>query len=387
MGDVYPNSVKDDCMTSRNHNGALSVAGRRKAAWLAFGVFLSVAIGLPRVAHAEKRVSWNNAGGDNEFTNSNNWSRLDGLGAALPGYAPDTNENSNAIIQSAGPCNLNSPFTPAHFFDILVVRNSQTLNINADLNITNIPISVGHDTSADTVNHSNGTVTASSLSINTADSIYNLMGGALALASNTTLSVNQTGTLSIAGGTLTNANQMSFSGDGKVLQTGGLVTINEGRSPAQGVTVINSDMEIHGGTNIIHGQIFVGQNIPVEVKVVGSDAVISWSGLNEGPATHYGHFTFTLDENGVSPINVVTWMSLSNATIVVDGAGFPVRTGGPTNIVLFDSAGYAGTPATNTTYLNFDPAATVEFVHDQSVTHAMYLSYAPPPAGTMLVVR
>ncbi len=374
-------------MISRNHYCALSVAGSGRAVWLALGVSLSVALCLPLPARAEKRVIWNNGGGDSEFTNSNNWSRQDGGGAALPGYAPDTNENSNAIIQHNGPANLNSPFTPAYDFDVLVVRNSQTLNINADLNITNIPISVGHAPSADTVNHSNGTVTASALSINTQDSIYNLLGGSLVLGSNTALTVSQTGTMSIAGGTLTNANQMSFSGDGRVVQTGGLVTINEGRNPAQGVTIINSDMEIHGGTNIVHGQIWVGQNTPAEIRVVGSDAVISWSGLNEGPATHYGHFTFMLDENGVSPINVVTWMSLSNATIVVDGAGFPVRTAGPTNIVLFNSIGYAGAIATNTTYRNFDPGAIVEFVHDQTVTHDLQLSYTPPPSGTVLVLR
>jgi len=419
---------------------------------------------------ADTRVSWSNAGGDREFTNVDNWNTVtNGAVHKLPGYAPDTG-NSAALIQSSGPVNLNSNFTPANDFDGVIVRSSQTLNINADLNVANVPLYVGQLVGhTDVINHSNGTVTASALTVmtdagtynmdggtlnvsgitatsgtvnqaagtidlsggigatdaqfnktgglldvsaaatltggayhqsggtsdipqlNLTDATYSLSGGLLLPASNETYTVDGTGVLTIAGGVLTNANKMHFSGAGTIVQTGGLLTINQGKNPAQGVSVINADMEISGGTNIIHGQIYVGQGSPVEITVVGSSPVISWDGLNEAPASHYGTFKFVLDEDGVSPVNVVTWMSLGGGGAVrVDGTDFYAFTDGPTNITLLNSANYASL-CSDVAHTNFHPAASLKFLHytggGADPGGNIVLEYTPPPIGTALIAK
>jgi len=180
-----------------------------------------------------------------------------------------------------------------------------------------------------------------------------------------TVTINTSGLLDIRDGVVSNSNPTIITGAGRIVQTAGLLTLHEGGDTA--ACTINVDMEISGGTNIIRGSTFVGSGgVATEVTVVGRGPTISWQRLNQQSFTgNSGTFRFVLDAQGVSKIDVVNFMSLPSATVIVDGANFNPLTGSTTNIVLFDSPNFASLASeSNLIYTNFHPAATLEFVQE-----------------------
>ena len=99
-----------------------------------FGLCLLAALSLAAFQQAladDVRVSWDNGGTGNSFTNPDNWSAFadptppGGNNNQVPGY--EAGGSSNAIIQGswitgANAPNLTSEFTPAFFFSPLLVR-------------------------------------------------------------------------------------------------------------------------------------------------------------------------------------------------------------------------------------------------------------------------
>lgn len=137
------------------------------------------------------RVVFDNTSGDNEFTNRFNWFAFSGADRdQLPGFSA-VGAPSNAIIQGAGPVNLNSAFTPANAFSILIIRNGQVMNAAADLNIAGIPMLVGQAGGSGTLNQSAGTVSASNVTVDSGG-LYNLTGGAINFSGNLTLTASST---------------------------------------------------------------------------------------------------------------------------------------------------------------------------------------------------
>lgn len=163
----------------------------------------------PAAANAQlMRTSWTNAAGDFEFTNAGNWTGLEAPG--LPGNQPDSGggETTNAIIQGAVTSNLNSNFTAANPFDVLIVRSGATLNIAADLNTNNSPILFGQSGGfTDTIGHTAGTVTATNLSIGDGGgdglATYTMSGGAINLSGAMSLTSGDGSTFILQGDTAT----------------------------------------------------------------------------------------------------------------------------------------------------------------------------------------
>jgi hypothetical protein len=102
------------------------------------------------------------------------------------------------------------------------------------------------------------------------------------------------------------------------------------------VSSLYSDMTVSGGDIDLIGQTRIYNSLTIK----GSDATIDFSRLGtiEGSTIH-----FELDEAGVSPINVSSWASLNNATILIDGSSYA---GGAATIALLN-AGKITTLSTN----------------------------------------
>jgi hypothetical protein len=360
---------------------------------LVFGIGLAVVVCMPSTARgAFIRSIWHNGGGDHEFTNPANWG---GEAPGLPGNTEDPGGDvSNAIIQSDGPANLNSPFTPAYDFDVLIVRGSQTLNINADLNITNVPISIGNSGSADTVNHSNGTVTASALSIYTTNCVYNMSSGTLALVTGNINSgtMNQSGgsvvvsNLYVESGTVSNSAQYTLSGGtltatSMVLRASGTVRVTGG-SLNKTPLIHNGDnlhidsgglLEISGGVHDLRGRIY---NYGT-VRIVGNAATIA---AHQLPGVN-GTYEFVLDADGVSTLDYDSWVATANITINIDGSNY---IGSNANIVLMDAAGGLLNTSTTVNVYGFNSGygATVEQDQDADEVRLMIQLL-----GSVFVVR
>jgi len=192
--------------------------------------------------------------------------------------------------------------------------------------------------------------------------------------------------LDIRDGVVSNVSLSTIEGDGRIVQTGGVLSIRQGETTAN-AWVFNTDIEISGGELICGDRTYVGAlGVPTEFKVVGRGATISiYLLLQRSYAGNSGTFRFVLDEGGVSPINIGQYMHLEDAAIRVDGANFDPFTGSQTNIVLFESNNLQ-THSTDMVYSNFHASATLEFVHNDD-TDDLYLSYTPPPTGTVISVK
>ncbi len=282
-------------------------------------------------------VHFTRAGGDTNWSSLAEWRWNPGTGW---GAAPDYPTSNDTVLLNGGRAlaiDTNAAVAG------LVVPNAAT---DASLavhtpgkTLTVTTLLVGHSTVTGngTVNQSTGTVSAATVSIGGAGSgTYNLRGGTLELVG-TTMNVVSNGLLTIDGGTVTNAAGMAVSGPGKIELKSGTLTINAGAPATGGVTKLNAGIiEVTGGELTVGGQVFVGDGEATEFKVVGDDAAISVAYLNQQPHTgDSGTFHFVFDETGVSTINVVGWMNLTTARIVVDGAAFA---GGPGTFTLFDAA-------------------------------------------------
>jgi len=279
--------------------------------------------------------------------------------------------------------------------DTVVVPNAATdatLAVNtAGKTLSVTTLFVGHPTASGngTVNQSTGTVSAATAWIGGAGSgTYNLSGGTLAMAA-AALNVISNGLLTVDGGTLSNATSMAVSGPGRIELKSGTVTINAGAPATGGATTLNAGLiEIGGGDFTVGGQVFVGDGTETAFKVIGDDAAIWLSYLNQQAHTgDSGTFRFVFDETGVSTINVVGWVNLTTARIVVDGAAFA---GGSGTFTLFDAANLN---------LLADPAnITVTGLGEEGVGWAIEQDQAngrdwvqlrifPPRDGTRIIVR
>lgn len=142
-------------------------------------------------------VSWNDPG---------NWGGEASDGTNLPGDfvgdIPGGGDTTNVIMQAGGTSTttVNADFAPANWFDILIVRNGHTLNVQAnfDLGTQGIPILLGQNGTGSTINHTAGTFSAGSLQVGGgSDGHYDLSG---------------TGVLSVGAVTINNNSSFGISG-------------------------------------------------------------------------------------------------------------------------------------------------------------------------------
>ncbi len=201
------------------------------------------------------------------------------------------------------------------------------------------------------VSHAINTLTVSSgtlqLDKNEALSVANKLeikaGGTVVLKSGS-LTPNSNmivaGKLLIDGGTFGH----SMLGVSRTISGGGLIevksgTVNFNNGTPHNVLALNANMRISGGSVTLSGQVYVGFNKTTTFEIIGNAAKVQIIRLNAGPGSSPRTFRFVLNANGVSMINVPGWMTLSKATIVVDGTAY---TGGPAKMLLINSNNLAG---------------------------------------------
>jgi dienelactone hydrolase len=268
----------------------------------------------------------------------------------------------------------------------LLINQDTTLSIGGGVGLV-----LGAGTGAGIVNQSTGTVTTTSLTVNSGGtgslSQYNLSGGSLAAGA---VAVNHAGELNLSGG------ELALLGDGGTLDisNGGVVDIHGGilsknllapatnnlsigmngqaegllRVQSGGLQVVNglvygvinlySKMDISGGDVDLEAQVRVWN----EFKVSGDEASINfgWMGTFAG-----SDLVFELDDTGVSTINVGAWMSLQNTAISVDGSAY---NGGAGSLLLLDALNLAGVADTgNIAVAGFtEQGLDAEVVQDQA---------------------
>ncbi|VGO12224.1 hypothetical protein PDESU_00775 [Pontiella desulfatans] len=125
---------------------------------------------------------------------------------------------------------------------------------------------------------------------------------------------------------------------GLSLNGAGNLIVESGSLSVGGSTISSLELiEISGGAvNFGTGHCQFGKGGPCEVRVIGDDASISMAILNQQNATgSQGTFRFVLDESGVSPIEMSSYMHLAEATIIVDGSAYM---GGSSTSVLFSAS-------------------------------------------------
>jgi len=143
--------------------------------------------------------------------------------------------------------------------------------------------------------------------------------------------------LAIDGGAFFHPSNDAISGGGLIqLQSG---TFSSGTNTNAG-QILNTNVEISGGTFTMLNQIIFSQNQPLEFKVIGEEASITMKYLQFGGSSDsQGTVKFVFDSTGASPITVTNWMFLDLARIVVDGSAY---TGGAATFPLVDSAAFLG---------------------------------------------
>ncbi len=133
-------------------------------------------------AQEDRRLIWNNGGGDNLFTTGSNWGAFDGgiEDDTVPGTVPPAGGPSNAIIQNGDTVVHNTAYTAANPFDVLIVRFGSQMDVSADLNLhsTTDLLVAQIAGNIDVFNHSAGTVTADVATIGAGEGFYNLSGTA-----------------------------------------------------------------------------------------------------------------------------------------------------------------------------------------------------------------
>jgi len=272
--------------------------------------------------------------------------------ATLPEYTTAwfINGLSGTLVASSDYQETDAPPPSNIVYDITANWSSKTVNGNDDVTITNgAIISLDVDDAAASLAIADGTLQMDqnyTLSLSgplrvDANGTVNLNDGAVA-SDATTLSLD--GTMAINGGTfsrVTTGTGYTVSGGGTLQVQSGLLAFTGG-APTD-VTKLNTDMEISGGSVDLDGQIYVGNGVATEFKVVGDDATINIERLN-GAGSTMGSFTFELDETGVSPVNVSAWMSMVNIAVAVDGSAY---TNGAATMPLLDSTNLSALGDTN----------------------------------------
>lgn len=213
-----------------------------------------------------------------------------------------------------------------------------TLQIDQDVDLTlSGDLQLGAGTGAGVVNHSNGTVHAATITVNSSDSgylsQYNLTGGKVTISGPLTL--NSNGTLNLSGGLFTN----NGTGTRTILTDtnglGGVVHITGGTFTALGAAPsellrLEAD-NISGGTvNAIGGQVWLANT--TTLTVTGDAANITLDRLNLGVASRAATVNFNFGPTGISTIKNNAFLNLSEAIINIDGTQY---TGGSSTFDLF----------------------------------------------------
>ena len=255
--------------------------------------------------------------------------------------------------------------TTSNTMDTLIVNDdaspmTATLNLHQDYSLNVVSsIDLGVGTGAGIVNQSTGSVVTDDLTINSSGtgdvSQYTLSGGSV---NATKMNVKRYGAMNVIGGTVTNAGTLTVSLGGLMtidggdllhpshdtITGGGLIQLQSGTflsgTDTNAGQILNANVQISGGTFMMHNQVIFSQHQTLEFEVIGDAAAITMKYFQLGAGSHsQGTLKFVFDETGVSPISVTNWMFLDLATIVVDGSSY---TGTAATFTLLGSAAFLG---------------------------------------------
>jgi uncharacterized sulfatase len=266
--------------------------------------------------------------------------------AALPDYTTGwfINGLSGSLVASSEYQENRNVLPPSNvIFDVSADWSSKTVKANDTVIITNgAAVTLDEDGSAALLTVADGALLMNrSRTLSVSGVVAVRMDGSIILNSGLLLpggNMTIDGSVTLNGGVLSrdvagvSTSGHIISGNGTVKVHAGLLAFTNGA--ATDLVKLNTAMEISGGTVDFDGQVYIGDGVPAEFKIVGHDASIRIERLNQGSGGESGIFNFVMDETGVSPVSVSAWMNLSNATIRVDGSAY---TGDATNLLLFDS--------------------------------------------------
>ena len=231
------------------------------------------------------------------------------------------------------------------------------LNVDQDVTVpVTSSIKLGVGTGVGVVNQSSGLVITDTVEVNASGtgelSKYNLSGGTLSV--NNRLAVNASGAFNLTGGELLISSIGAVSDNGLInidggkllkdfngsslastlgdaadkgeilIQSGALQLVN---GTEQTTVELNAKLVISGGDVDVAAQL-VNNN---EIKVIGALASVDVASLSSQTECEFG---FQFDANGVSPVNVASWMELANGSLTIDGSAY---NGGSGVFTLLDS--------------------------------------------------
>ena len=329
------------------------------------------------------------------------WSKAGNWDLELPG----TSAGNTAIVQNQRTVDLTTDFAGVNSFDA-TIRDGSTLNISADLSNVGFLRAGNNDGHFGTINHSTGTVSASSGIIvgeptgtATQDSNYNHTGGTvntagidirqkgkLNISNNASFNLGSGGNSSIRsggevrlnGGTLTinkDSENVTVDGDGLLLINSGTFT-SQGTDPGDLLTMHN-DVRVVDGTVNLAGQNYFGG----EFRVVGDAATIQIDRLNSS-ATVTTDFVFEMDSDGISAITNTNWMSLEYTTITVDATAY---TGGAGTFTLFDTNNLAQISDGSLSVIGLANGLTGQIIQDEN-NDIVTLRIVPEPGQAALLL-
>jgi uncharacterized sulfatase len=265
--------------------------------------------------------------------------------------------------------------------DTVLVNNNRTLDLDVTTAVTAVRL-VNNSNDAQLNINSGGVLMTDALTVGDVDDsgigTCRLAGGTLEMPELVT--VHTGSLLSVESGTLT----ATFSGETRTLTGPGALRISSGTVSLSGGATdriyLNTALtEVSGGSVTLAGQVRMGTSGSAELKIIGDDASVNLTTLNQqSGAAPGGTFRFVLDETGVSPVLSSSWIHLEAATLIVDGTAY---TGDATNMLLFDSVNLASTvDPGNISITGFD-GLNAEVVQDQTDGNDWVLLVLTAPGG------
>lgn len=132
------------------------------------------------------------------------------------------------------------------------------------------------------------------------------------------------------------------------LNLNGGTFIANGNAVANGLEILHSEINLNSGTFDMTNGMLVPTG--VDFNINGDGTTIDLGILNVSGIFN-ADFNFTMDSDGISTVSATDWISLTNATIVVDGTNY---TGGSGTFTLFSPGGALTPPSTAPQATNFD---------------------------------
>jgi len=227
---------------------------------------------------------------------------------------------------------------PPQFEDDVYIDGDKTVDLNINSTVKSLIIGRSNRYGILNVNTAGTTLT-----VNTGTTIDGGGSGTMNITDGTVsacgaVTVNSSGLIDINGGTfILPSNNVILGGAGLLkLQAGAF----SGGNNTSDSMYLRSNIEVSGGTFSWLSQIICGNTgSPAEFKVVGNAASITMRHIQ----TSYTYCDLTLkyilNSDGVSTINMTSWMFLDHTKIVVDGSAY---TGGPKTIKLIDGVSING---------------------------------------------